>query len=147
MTRVRLDCGGPGDVAREDASPDRKHVRTILLVDDDESIRFAVGQLLEVLGYRVITASGGEDALRVFTERVSEIAAVVLDLTMPVMSGADVLRGLRRIEPRVKVLLSSGHERDNLLDQGVETRSVAFLKKPYLVSTLQKELETLLESR
>jgi len=77
-------------------------------VDDEPSIRTLAKRILEGQGYRVLLAEDGLDALETFAEMRQQIGLVILDLTMPRLSGQDTFRRLREIEPGVRVLLSSG---------------------------------------
>jgi PAS domain S-box-containing protein len=123
--------------------PERR--QTILVVDDEESVRAAVRHMLEFVGYTVITASEGAEALRLYREHAAKISAVVLDLTMPRMSGGEVLHELREINPDVKVLLSSGYDVSDVAKQLKDEESVAFIQKPYRMSQLHEKVQRLLE--
>ncbi|TAK06953.1 MAG: PAS domain S-box protein [Candidatus Manganitrophaceae bacterium] len=101
--------------------------KTILLVDDEEAIRDLGKTILEHKGYRVLTAEDGRETIEIFSAQKAEIDLVVLDLTMPHRSGGEVLRQLRQIEPKLKVVVSSGHRTDHSLD----LTDVLFLPKPY----------------
>lgn len=82
---------------------------TILLVDDDDGLRMLVDSLLEENGYRVITASNGEDAFHLFQRHpVNTIALLLTDVTMPRMSGPELAHRLRQLQPGIQVLLMSG---------------------------------------
>jgi signal transduction histidine kinase/CheY-like chemotaxis protein len=123
--------------------PERR--QTILVVDDEESVRVAVRHMLEFVGYTVIAASEGAEALRLYQEHAAKISAVVLDLTMPRMSGGEVLHELRNIDPDVKVLLSSGYDVSDVAKQLNDEESVAFIQKPYRMSQLHEKVRRLLE--
>jgi PAS domain S-box-containing protein len=104
---------------------------TILLVDDEDIIRITVSKILESMGYDVLTAENGEAAIERFKESQSEIRVVLLDLIMPAMDGEECFHVLKRIDPDVNVIISSGYSRDiavkELQDEGV----AGFIKKPY----------------
>ncbi|MER3429350.1 MAG: hybrid sensor histidine kinase/response regulator, partial [Pyrinomonas sp.] len=78
------------------------------VVDDEEPIRTIAEQTLETFGYRALTASDGAEAVALFAAHRNEIAAVILDLAMPLMDGRATARALRRLNARVKIILSSG---------------------------------------
>lgn len=101
---------------------------TVLVVDDEESIRTLAGMMLERSGYRPLTAAGGREAVEVIRSRPGEIDLVLLDLSMPVMDGAETLQAIRAIDARIAVLLSSGRPGDD--DAGRGDRSVSFIQKP-----------------
>ncbi len=111
---------GPAPKAREGPA-------TILVVDDEDFIRKLARDVLERQGYRVLVASDGTQALTVYGEQVSAVDLVVLDLTMPGLSGQDTFRELRRLRPEVRVVLSSGYTAEDL----TEAPGVVFLSKPY----------------
>lgn len=80
----------------------------ILIADDEESIRLTAKLMLQRCGYTVLTASDGEDALKVYREFREKIKGVVLDLVMPRLSGEQVYIELKKINPEIKILLASG---------------------------------------
>lgn len=120
-----------------------KNPDTILLVDDEPMILRAGQRYLDKLGYTVITANGGEAALEIYRKN-SDIGAVVLDMVMPGMSGAETFYQLKRFDPHVRVLLSSGYSADGqaqaLLDEGCD----AFIQKPYDMGDLSVVLKEIL---
>src|SRR5207245_7538807 len=77
---------------------------TVLLADDEEGVRLVTSHMLRTLGFDVILAANGEDAVASFREKADHIVAVVLDLTMPRLSGEETLREIRRIRPEAPVL-------------------------------------------
>jgi PAS domain S-box-containing protein len=103
----------------------------LLVVDDDEGARELTSILLRRAGFTIHEASGGAQAVEIFRERVDELAGVVLDSTMPGMSGASAFASIREIEPSARVLLISGYTSDRgaeaLLDRGL----LGFLQKPF----------------
>lgn len=113
----------------------------VLLVDDDALVRRTVSALLENLGYEAIVAEEGLQAIEAYRARGSEIDAVILDLVMPGMDGADVLRELRKIDPDVKILLSYGGRQRIAAEVAKTSRVTGTLEKPYLPSDLATALE------
>jgi PAS domain S-box-containing protein len=114
------------------SAPDRC---TVLVIDDEQGVRAVAGESLRCGGYKAITAKDGEEGLRVYEERRAEIDVVLLDMTMPGLSGLQVLEKLRALDPAVAVILSSGHTREAALAQ-VGDNPPGFLKKPYLPQKL-----------
>ncbi len=104
---------------------------TILLVDDESAIRNAMREMLEMHQYRVVTAENGEEAVRLFVENRAAIKLVLCDIQMPVMSGTDLVRALRVLEPSLKFVImtgsSYGDKREELNSLGV----TEVLEKPY----------------
>jgi len=106
---------------------------TILLVDDEEMVR-ALGQaVLEPCGYTVLMAEDGVQALEVYQAHRGEIGLVVLDVIMPRMGGQECLRRLRELDPRVKVLISTGYTADNSAQELVAEGALGVVEKPFQV--------------
>ena len=109
---------------------------SILLVEDEMSVRQAIGRTLERSGYTVVAAEDGQKAIDVVTKMGSQLAGVLLDMTMPILGGAEVLRHLKRLAPRLPVIGSSGHsEITARADFGNEDLA-GFVQKPYSSTTL-----------
>ncbi len=101
---------------------------TVLLVDDEPAIRTLGRHILEKSGYRVLLAEDGIDAIETFGEVANQVALVILDMTMPRMSGPDTFRHLREIKPDVGVLFSSGYSPEHL---DLANLGAGFIGKPY----------------
>jgi two-component system cell cycle sensor histidine kinase/response regulator CckA len=104
---------------------------TILVVDDEPGVRHVARLILEKSGYTVLTAYDGEEAIRIFGANAGEVTAILLDMTMPVMSGEDALAGLRKIRPAVPVVLCSGYSETEVASRFANQALAGFLKKPY----------------
>lgn len=104
---------------------------TILIVDDDDRIRDISQQMIEMGGYKVLTAPSGEEALKIYRLRKNEISLVILDLIMPGMGGKRCLRELLRIDPDVRVLVASGFSSNDLTFDEKEAGARGFVSKPY----------------
>ncbi|MFO1372187.1 MAG: ATP-binding protein [Candidatus Competibacteraceae bacterium] len=128
-------------------SGDWKGVGTVLLVDDEESVRTMGTKMLERLGFKVLTAVDGREALELYRERHDEITLVLLDLTMPYMDGEETFRELRRIEPKVRVVMSSGYTETEIAPRFAGKRLSGFLQKPYALHTLAQCLRGALGDR
>ncbi len=122
----------------------RRGNETVLLVDDEQIILETAEALLRRLGYEVLAASGGKEAVRLYEERKDRIDAVVLDMIMPGMSGGDTFDRLKAVNPRVKIILASGYSLDgnaqDILDRGCD----AFIQKPFKIEELSGKLEAIL---
>jgi len=115
------------------------------LVDDDNFVRKAALAALQHFGYRVLLAADGDQALEVFREQNYEINLIVLDMTMPGMSGDETYRRLRALCPDVKVLLSSAYDEEEVSDRITITSVAGFLHKPYDPEQLGAKVKHLLE--
>jgi len=117
----------------------------LLVVDDEFSIRTITQQTLEALGYRVITANNGADAIALFAQRPSEIALVITDMMMPIMDGAATIQVLRRINPVVRIIAASGIDSWDNVAKATRAGATHFLPKPYTTETLLKLVRTAIE--
>jgi signal transduction histidine kinase/CheY-like chemotaxis protein len=110
----------------------------VLAVDDESTVLQLARDVLEVHGYRVVTARNGEEALRIFRERSREIDLVLLDLTMPVMGGVECFRRMREIDPRVRVVISSGFSSESSAADVLREGALDYLQKPYDIQHLAR---------
>lgn len=116
----------------------------ILLVDDEEMIRDVGRSILESLGYKVITASNGKEAVEIFSKMGKEISLVIMDLVMPVMDGEIAFKEIKKMDPDAKVIISSGYSVDRidvLKDKGV----AAFVSKPYRLKEIAETVRKVLD--
>lgn len=134
----------PADTASKGLNPvsvkqesfPRGHGEVVLVVDDEQVIRLIAQKTLELFGYRVLLAANGAEALQVYTQHQEEIAIVLSDMSLPVMDGATALAQIRKINPQVKAIASSG------LSSNGDATSVSgagfthFLAKPYKAEAL-----------
>jgi CheY-like chemotaxis protein len=120
---------------------------TILLVEDDEALRALVGRMLEKLGYEVLAASSGDQALDLCRNHAAKIDLVLTDVIMPNLSGRQLVEQLRALRTDVKVLFMSGYTDDTILQHGVTELGVAFLQKPFTPPSLAKKVREVLESQ
>jgi CheY-like chemotaxis protein len=118
----------------------------ILVVDDEEFLRTILTDLLNVLGYDVIQASNGDEALKIYQERKDEIGLIILDVVMPGKSGLEVLDELKKLNRDIKVILSSGVISEKRIDDVVaSSQNVEFIQKPYNLIEIRKAIENLLK--
>ncbi|MGA8830397.1 MAG: PAS domain S-box protein [Desulfomonilaceae bacterium] len=116
----------------------------ILFVEDDPSLADQAKRILAEAGYSVITAANGAEALEIYQSRDGKLSLVMLDLLMPVMSGQDCLRELVKINPLVKVLITSGFSPDTHLEEEVMRFAKGFVHKPYNILQLLTAIESTL---
>ncbi len=118
---------------------------TILLVDD-EAIVIGVGkQMLEKLGFSVLTAASGQEALDVFKINKDRIDLVVLDMIMPGMGAGDTYDELRVLDPEIKVLLSSGYGVDEQTNEILQRGCKGFIQKPFNMQVLSQKIEEIIK--
>jgi len=125
-------------------SETRRGHETILLVDDEQVITDVTGEMLTGLGYQILSADSGEKAVEIYKENGSRIDLVIMDMIMPTMGGGETFQQIKAINPKVKVILSSGYtlngEAKHIMDQGV----LAFLQKPYNLDELSGKIRAIL---
>jgi two-component system, cell cycle sensor histidine kinase and response regulator CckA len=119
---------------------------SILLVDDEEYVRELGKRILERAGYKVITASNGKEALDIYEREKSNIGLVVLDLIMPQMGGEKCLEDLLKINPHVKVVVSTGHSVDARERLHVGSLAKGFVNKPYQIKQLLEVVRQVLDA-
>lgn len=120
---------------------------TILVVDDERVVRRMAKAMLERNGYSVVIAENGTEALQRFKQDPFGIDAVLLDLTMPGMSGEQVFREMRRIHPDVSVVLTSGYSEQDVTDRFAGKRLAGFLQKPYRAHRLAEVIARAVRER
>ncbi|HEX6615170.1 MAG TPA: ATP-binding protein [Gemmatimonadales bacterium] len=122
---------------------------TVLVVEDEEGVREVVGRMLERLGFSVLTAEDGVAAVELMDLRPKDLAAVLLDLSMPRMPGQDALKHLKARCPEVPVVLMSGYTEQEVASKLVHDSggAAAFLQKPFLPEDLSSVLRRALASR
>ena len=119
---------------------------TVLLVDDEEMIIDIGTELLRLMGYHVLTAENGTQALQLYKEKSDEIALVVLDMVMPDMTGGECFDKLRDLNPTVKVLLSSGYSIDGQASKILDRGCNGFMQKPFKIEQFSKKIREILDS-
>ncbi len=137
---ARNDAQSTG--AQEPLPPEGGH-ETILIVDDESAVRVLLSSALERAGYQALVASNGREALEVFKRKGAEIDLVILDAVMPGMNGHQTFEALRKRRPDLRVLFSTGYERDVFPRDFFQTGHLV-LRKPYDVPTLLRAVRTAL---
>ncbi len=123
----------------------RGGVETILLVDDEPAIRTLAARSLEQLGYKVLEASSGPEAIQVSHDYKGPIHLLLTDVVMPHMSGREVAFQLAPHRTDMRVLYTSGHTQDRIMHHGVLQDRMAFLQKPFTLSALARKVREVLD--
>jgi two-component system cell cycle sensor histidine kinase/response regulator CckA len=118
---------------------------TILLVDDEEFIRRLGQEALETSGYRVLKAQNGEEAVSIYATKSKAIDLIVLDISMPGMGGNKCLQKILSVNPKAKVVISSGYSLQGDLKESIELGAVAYLGKPFRMAELLKKIRQVLD--
>ena len=125
--------------------PQKSACETVLLVEDEESVRQLVRELLEAQGYKILEAENGEEALRIAATQ-SDIDLLITDVVMPGMSGRELSARLFASHPHTKLLYLSGYTEDAIVHEGVLDPGTAFLQKPFTLQTLSRKVREVLGS-
>ncbi len=126
----------------EMVTPSRR--ATVMVVDDEEDICGIAADMLQIVGYDTFKATSGREALEIFERERKDVDAVLLDISMPDMSGEVVFEKLRAIDPAVAVVVSSGYGLEEEIERMLESGARGFLRKPYTVNALSRKLEEVL---
>jgi signal transduction histidine kinase/ActR/RegA family two-component response regulator len=141
----------PGTVGEiEESSPERSDWRgsgTILIVEDEEGVREVAERILSSIGFTTLTAVDGRDGLEQMERAADRITAVLLDLSMPRLNGAETFRRLRAVYPGLPIIMMSGYTEESVAAEFLEAGSgpTSFLQKPFLADDLVLALRRVLE--
>jgi DNA-binding NtrC family response regulator len=119
----------------------------VLVVDDEDMVRELCASMVERLGFDVLTAADGEEAIRIFQEHAGKICCVILDLTMPRKDGMETLEELKSMDEKVRVILSSGYNEQETTQRFLGKGLAGFIKKPYRLERLRAELDRVIKNR
>jgi two-component system cell cycle sensor histidine kinase/response regulator CckA len=138
-------------VAQPAESDTRKGIvkgnETILLVDDEDMIVEIVGDCLEQLGYKILVARSGKEAIDIYRNHMEQIDLVLLDMIMPDMSGGDVYDRLKEINPAIKTLLATGYSLNGQAAEILNRGCNGFIQKPANIQELSKKLREILSNK
>ena len=118
---------------------------TVLLVDDEEIVVGVGRQMLEKLGFSVLTAASGKEAVDIYKINKGRIGLVVLDMIMPGMGAGDTYNELQAIDPAIKVLLSSGYGVDEQTSEVIKRGCKGFIQKPFNMQVLSEKIEEIMK--
>ncbi len=116
----------------------------ILVVDDEESVRSILKEALEFSGYKTILAEDGEKALKLYKKHREDIRLIILDLTMPKLNGEETYKRLIKLDPHVKVILSSGFNAQDTISDFASKGVAGYLQKPYHLQSLSDKINEVL---
>lgn len=141
-----IDSGQP-----QQSQPTRRDLpigngELILVVDDELAVREIAKETLQAFGYRVVTASDGTEALAIFASRKEEIRCIITDMLMPYMDGPATIRAIRKLDPRTKIIATSGLKSDVKTAEAAQLGVTTFLNKPYTAEKLLKTLALMLKN-
>ncbi len=119
---------------------------TILLVDDEEEVRNVTRLQLEMLGYKVISASSGAEAISIYRSRYNEIALALLDVVMPDMDGLETYKKLKQSNPDIKTIVMSGFSKMGKASDLIELGAKGFVQKPFRLANLSETIDRILNT-
>lgn len=117
--------------------------KKVLLVDDEEMIREMTREILTYLGYEVISATNGSEAVQLFSQGKDDFDLVIIDLIMPKMNGAVCLEKIKAIKNEVPVIISSGITEVSKKEVMLSLGAAAYVEKPYTIESLQQTLQSI----
>jgi len=124
----------------------KKGTETILIVDDERVITEVTGAMLEGLGYRILLAGSGEEAVDIYQAQRDQVDLVIMDMIMPGIGGGGAFDAIRMIHPEAKVILSSGYSMNGMAKEILSRGVRGFLQKPYRLSDLSQKIREILGS-
>ena len=136
------------DAAPENAqqtSPEEGQGETILLVDDEDDLRETTAEVLIEMGYQVLQAVNGSEALELFKSQQSEISLVLSDVIMPKMGGVQLLQAIREFDQQVPVILATGYDQNNVLDQRAMKENCQAIHKPFNFDALAQIIRGMID--
>jgi two-component system, cell cycle sensor histidine kinase and response regulator CckA len=137
-------CDGVVEKSIEGSDIVQRGSGRILVVDDQDVIIDVTISMLKGLGYDVISATNGYDAITIYEGQKDQINLVILDMIMPMMSGGDTFERLRQINPDVKIILSSGYSVDGQAKEILDRGCSGFIQKPFTMLTLSQKIQEIL---
>jgi PAS domain S-box-containing protein len=144
LPRTDVARGKEAETAPEDR-PLPGGSETILVVEDEESVRGIVRESLEASGYTLLEAANGAEALELVSRHAGPIDLLLTDVVMPGMGGRELAQKLRDVQPQVQTLYMSGYTDDAVVRHGIEAETMSFLQKPFNVPGLARKVREVLD--
>jgi len=136
-------------IAEELAVPERKELRgseTILVVEDEASVRLMIVKMLKLYGYKTFVAADGQDGIKCFNEKQTEIDLILSDVVMPDMSGVEMMQEILKKNPLSRYVLMSGYTDEEIVRHGIVDRGINFIQKPFTPDALMGKIRKTLDS-
>src|SRR5436309_3568194 len=143
----RVDAEVSREETRETTAPLPSGSETVLLVEDDRTVRLLAGEMLRMNGYTVLQARDGREALDLVRRHGQPIHLLLTDVVMPVVSGRQLASGVADIQPGIRVLYMSGYTDGVIAHHGVLDAGVAYLQKPFTADFLARKVREVLDAR
>jgi CheY-like chemotaxis protein len=129
------------------ASPALQGSETLLIVEDEEMVRTFTKKILEKVGYKVIEAADGEDAMEKFRQNREDISLILSDVIMPKKSGREILEEVRKEKSGVKVIFISGYTANVMKEKGIFEDNSDFITKPFMKAELLRKVREVLDRK
>ena len=142
----RVDEKAESGVNLDDRSDLSRGSETILIAEDEDSVRTLIEEILQTHGYNVLSAANGSEATLMSERHKGPIHLLVTDIIMPQMSGPELARHMTIQRPGMKVLFLSGYANDSILEQNSIVSGGSFLQKPFSPETLTLKIREIIES-
>jgi DNA-binding NtrC family response regulator len=120
--------------------------RSVLIIDDEELIRNLARDVLEMHGFHILCAENGVEGIAVYKANKDTIACIILDLTMPRLSGLETYRQIKEIDTNAKIILSTGHGRDDMVQEIISLGVHGVIQKPYRIEELLHLVQTMMST-
>jgi CheY-like chemotaxis protein len=127
-------------------SPGYRGSGTVLVVDDEETVRTVAARMLERLGFSVVLAVDGREGMEKFRAEPTRFTFVLLDLTMPHLDGEETFRQMRQIRPGVRVILTSGFNRQEAVNRFTGKGLAGFIQKPFELTNLIQTIRSVVDA-
>ena len=136
----------PTQSKQEELGRDDVGSETILLVEDEDSVRDLAQRILQLRGYKVLAAQHAGDAIQMASAADQQIDLIITDVVMPGMNGRQLVEALHARTPGVRVLYMSGYTDDDIVRRGLLTSNVSFLQKPFTAKSLGRRVRSVLDA-
>jgi len=123
------------------------HIITVLIVEDEKTLRDACCDVLSMFGYRILLAANGEEAVRLVEQHSDHVDCVLLDMSMPGMSGIETYHAVRAIKPDLPVVITSGHDAAHVLGNFPVNGVADYVQKPYGMRELYEKLRQVIAAQ
>ncbi|MEI6126031.1 MAG: response regulator [Pseudomonadota bacterium] len=124
-----------------------KGSETILLVDDEQAMIDVGSEILGAIGYKVITAGSGREAIKAYADNLEKIDILIVDLIMPEIGGGELCKKVRALNPQARVLMSSGYSIEGDMAAGLQGYCNGFIQKPFAIKELSQKIREILEQK
>ena len=120
---------------------------TILLADDEADVREVIDEVLTSLGYSILLAVDGKEAVELFKANISDISLVIMDFEMPRMGGVEAAKQMRQLDSEMPVIFATGHDKEQSATSGEEVEGSIIISKPFPFADLSRTMRKAIDAR